>query len=63
MLSVLNVVGKWFQDELAEGWHFDELTFDQEAKGAFDKLDLDIKVYDHSARIDERGERKSYLLT
>lgn len=52
MLSKLNTVGEWFQNESAEGWHFDEIEFDEEAQQAFEKLNVQIKVYSHSARIE-----------
>lgn len=52
MLSELSTVGQWYQNEPAEGWHFDEITFDDEAKSAFEKLDLNIKIFEHSARVD-----------
>lgn len=55
MLSELSTVGQWYQDEPAESWHFDEITFDDEARNAFEKLSLNIKVYEHSARIDIRN--------
>ncbi|EHH1099999.1 AAA domain-containing protein [Vibrio parahaemolyticus] len=51
MLSEVNVVGKWFQDEPDEGWRFDEIKFGNEAKLVFKKLDLNIEMYDHSARV------------
>ncbi len=52
MLSELSTIGQWYQNEPAEGWHFDEVKFDDEAKQAFEELDLNIQVYEHSARID-----------
>ncbi|MEI8596884.1 hypothetical protein P4S64_01890 [Vibrio sp. M60_M31a] len=51
MLSEVNVVGKWFQDEPDEGWRFDEIKFEDEAKQVFKQLDLNIEMYDHSARV------------
>ncbi|HCG7061671.1 McrB family protein [Vibrio parahaemolyticus] len=51
MLSEVNVVGKWFQDEPDEGWRFDEIKFGDEAKQVFKQLDLNIEMYDHSARV------------
>lgn len=51
MLSEVNVVGKWFQDESDEGWRFDEIKFGGEAKKVFEQLDLNIEMYDYSARI------------
>lgn len=60
MLSELNVVGKWFQDESAEGWLFDEITFDSEVKQAFEQLNLDIQVYKHSARVNV-GNNHTYV--
>lgn len=55
MLSELSNIGQWYQNDPAEGWHFDEITFDSDAKTAFEKLSLDIKVFDHSARVDIKG--------
>ncbi|HIE4543502.1 MULTISPECIES: AAA family ATPase [Providencia] len=55
MLSELSTVGQWYQNETAEGWYFDEITFDDETKNAFEHLNLNIKVYDHSARINIEG--------
>ncbi len=52
MLSELNMVGNWFKNESREAWDFDEFKFDDEAKIAFEKLDLDIKFLDYSARVD-----------
>ncbi|MFT7687148.1 MAG: hypothetical protein ACI9FB_002500 [Candidatus Azotimanducaceae bacterium] len=55
MLSELSTVGQWYQNEPTEGWYFDEITFDEEAKNAFKQLNLNIKFYEHSARIDIRN--------
>jgi len=55
MLSELNVVGNWFQDEPKEGWQFDEFKFDDEAIVAFEQLNLDIRCLDYSARVDVGG--------
>lgn len=55
MLSKLSKIGQWYQNEPTEGWHFDEITFDDEAKVAFEKLDLNIKIFEHSARVDIRN--------
>ncbi|UJF22036.1 AAA family ATPase [Shewanella sp. OMA3-2] len=55
MLSVLNMVGNWFKNEPEAGWRFDEIKFDDEAKRAFELLDLDIEVFEHSARVDVSG--------
>ena len=57
MLSKITMVGGWFMNEPMSGWHFDEFKFDNEAKVAFEKLDIDIKISDQSARIDVRGNR------
>lgn len=54
MLSELNIVGSWFKNEPTSGWMFEEFKFDDEAKLAFEKLDLDIKVLDYSARVEVR---------
>ena len=51
MLSELNMVGNWFKNEPDSGWQFDEIKFDEEAKRAFEDLDLDIEVFEYSARI------------
>ncbi|NOI55243.1 AAA domain-containing protein [Vibrio crassostreae] len=51
MLSELNMVGKWFQSEPEESWGFGEFSFNERTKLAFSKLDLDIQIYEHSARI------------
>jgi hypothetical protein len=55
MLSELNMVGNWFMNEPESGWLFDEFKFDDEAKLAFEALDLDIKFFDYSARVEVRG--------
>jgi hypothetical protein len=55
MLPELNMVGNWFKNEPESGWQFDEFKFDDEAKLAFEKLDLEIKFLDYSARVDVRG--------
>ncbi|WP_199776042.1 AAA family ATPase [Pseudoalteromonas sp. T1lg10] len=52
MLSELSTVGQWFQNEAIEGWHFDEIQFDEEARQALKRLRLNVTVYEHSARID-----------
>lgn len=52
MLSELRTVGQWYLNEPAEGWYFNEITFDEEAKTAFEQLNINIKVFEHSARID-----------
>ena len=49
MLSELNMVGNWFKAEPDSSWQFDELKFDESDKFIFESLELDIKVYDHSA--------------
>ncbi|MBE8232269.1 MAG: AAA family ATPase [Endozoicomonadaceae bacterium] len=54
MLSELNMVGNWFKNEPKTAWNFDEFKFDDEAKLAFEKLDIDIKFLDYSARVDVR---------
>ena len=54
------MVGNWFKSEPKSGWQFDEFKFDDEAKLAFEKLDLEIKLSDHSARIDV-GENHTYI--
>jgi hypothetical protein len=51
MLSKLNMVGNWFKDEPESGWQFDEIKFDDEAKRAFETLNLNIQLQDHSARV------------
>lgn len=51
MLSKLSTVGRWFQNEPESSWIFDEFLLNEEAKLAFSKLDLDIQIFDHSARI------------
>ncbi|WP_164549040.1 McrB family protein [Amphritea opalescens] len=55
MLSELSTIGQWYQNEPSEGWHFDEIAFDDEAKIAFEKLNLNIKIFEHSARVDIRN--------
>lgn len=52
MLSELNMVGNWFKNEPENGWRFDEVKFDDEAKRAIEALDLDIEVFAYSARVD-----------
>ncbi|CAH6782231.1 AAA_5 domain-containing protein [Vibrio chagasii] len=51
MLSKINTVGEWYKSEPESSWHFDEFLFTEEAKHAFSQLDLDLEIYDHSARI------------
>lgn len=60
MLSKLNTVGEWFQSEPKEGWYFDEVEFDEEARQAFEKLNVKIKVDSHSARV-ETGANHTYI--
>ncbi|MEY8238887.1 MAG: AAA family ATPase [Cycloclasticus sp.] len=60
MLSELNMVGNWFQNEPESGWQFDEFKFDDEAKLAFEELDLNIKISDCSARVDV-GSNHTYV--
>ncbi|MFA0086362.1 McrB family protein [Vibrio sp. 10N.261.51.F12] len=62
MLSKLEMVGNWYINEPARGWQFDEIKFDEEAKQAFETIDLNIKIYDHSARVDVRSNH-SYIPT
>ncbi|MDP2572473.1 AAA family ATPase [Vibrio penaeicida] len=52
MLSEINLVGNWFKNDLESGWFFDEIFFNDEAKLAFSELELDIKIFEHSARVD-----------
>lgn len=52
MLLELNMVGNWYKNESKSSWKFDEFKFDDEAKSAFESLDLDIDMFDHSARVD-----------
>lgn len=54
MLSQLSTIGEWYQNEPKSSWHFDEISFDEEAISAFENLSLNIKIYEHSARIDIR---------
>lgn len=51
MLSKIKTVGEWYKSEPESSWHFDEFLFTEEAKHAFSQLDLDLEIYDHSARI------------
>lgn len=51
MLSKINTVGEWYKSEPESSWQFDELLFTEEAKQAFSQLDLDLEIFDHSARI------------
>lgn len=51
MLAQVKIVGKWFQDDDADGWRFDEIKFKQESKKVIEQLDLNIEVYDHSALV------------
>jgi hypothetical protein len=51
MLLKINTVGEWYKSEPESSWHFDELLFTKEAKLAFSELDLDIEIFEHSARI------------
>jgi hypothetical protein len=51
MLSNLRLIGEMFKNEQVTGWEFDEFTFDDEAKKAFENLDLNIKLFNYSARI------------
>ena len=60
MLSKITMVGNWFKNEPKSGWQFDAFKFDDEAKLAFEKLDLEIKLSDHSARID-LNENHAYI--
>lgn len=55
MLSELNMVGNWFKNEPESSWQFDEVKFDENDKSIFEILDLDISVYDHSAKIEISG--------
>ncbi|MFA0117065.1 AAA family ATPase [Vibrio breoganii] len=55
MLSKINIVGEWYQNEPDTSWNFPELKFDNEAKSSFESLDLDITVSDSSARISITG--------
>lgn len=55
MLSELNQVGEWFIKEPKEAWQFDEIYFDDETKKTLAELDLDIDVFDHSARVNISG--------
>ena len=60
MLTELNEVGKWFQDEAAEGWHFREVKFDEQSKEALSGIGFEIEFYDFSARI-EGPTKHSYV--
>lgn len=60
MLSELNVIGQWYKNEPPESWYFEEILFDEEAKNAFEQLNLKIKINDHSARVDTR-ENHAYV--
>lgn len=51
MLSKINTVGEWYKSEPESSWHFDEFLFTEEAKHAFSQLDLDLEIYEHSARV------------
>ena len=51
MLSKINTVGEWYLSEPDASWYFDEFLFTEEAKQAFSELDLDIEIFEHSARI------------
>lgn len=51
MLSKINTVGEWYKSEPDSSWHFDEFLFTEEAKYAFSQLDLDLEIYEHSARV------------
>ncbi|MEZ9363870.1 McrB family protein [Vibrio sp. 10N.286.49.E11] len=51
MLSKINTVGEWYKSEPESSWQFDEFLFTEEAKRAFSQLDLDLEIFDHSARI------------
>ena len=51
MLSKINTVGEWYKSEPESSWHFDEFLFTEEAKHAFSQLDLDLEIFDHSARV------------
>ncbi|EKN5070577.1 McrB family protein [Yersinia enterocolitica] len=55
MLSELSVVGKWFQGDSKDGWNFDDVVFNDEAKNFFEKLPLDIVMSSHSAKIMVNG--------
>lgn len=51
MLSKINTVGEWYKSEPESSWHFDEFLFTEEVKSAFSNLDLDLEIFEHSARI------------
>lgn len=51
MLSKINTVGEWYKSEPESSWHFDEFLFTEEVKAAFSNLDLDLEIFEHSARI------------
>ncbi|MCZ4308485.1 AAA family ATPase [Vibrio atlanticus] len=51
MLSKINTVGEWYKSESESSWHFDEFSFTEEVKSAFSNLDLDLEIFEHSARI------------
>lgn len=51
MLSKINTVGEWYQSEPDASWDLPELKFDNDAKFAFESLELDITVSESSARI------------
>ncbi|WP_172581183.1 AAA family ATPase [Vibrio harveyi] len=51
MLSKINTVGEWYKSEPESSWQFDEFLFTEEVKAAFSNLDLDLEIFEHSARI------------
>ncbi|WP_076543064.1 McrB family protein [Shewanella sp. UCD-KL21] len=52
MLSELNMVGKWSKLDTQSSWNFGEIRFDERSKDIFEEeLDLQIKIFDHSAKI------------
>jgi hypothetical protein len=61
MLSDLRLVSKLLRDEPASGFYFDELTFDDESKLAFDELPLKLEFLDHSARLEVSDTAHAYL--
>ncbi|PMK85919.1 AAA family ATPase [Vibrio lentus] len=51
MLSKINTVGEWYKSEPESSWHFEEFLFTEEVKSAFSNLDLDLEIFEYSARI------------
>ena len=58
MLSNFNMVGNWSKLDTQLSWKFSEIKFDDEVKRIFEEeLDLQIKIFDHSAKINVTGNQ------